>query len=203
MKNKAEKTDFILNKAFQLFLSKEYVDVTTGDLEAATGISRGSIYYRTKNKEGLYRAVINKYVFDFLSSGLDAEITTSPETPFWDFLMHDLDLIEERMKAVKTDNPSDKISMQYVNLLISACFHYKDFKKKYNEIERLISEQWLHYYNLGIKCGELRGNVSPEVVISMFRSLYYGDSFCLSITNDGLDIDALREKHILLYNAIK
>lgn len=91
----------------------------------------------------------------------------------------------------------------YVNKTVSACFHYKDFKKEYNEIERLISEQWLHYYNLGIKCGELRGNVSPEVVISMFRSLYYGDSFCLSITNDGLDIDALREKHILLYNAIK
>ncbi len=203
MKNKAEKTDFILNEAFKLFLSKEYVDVTTADLEEATGVSRGSIYYRTKNKEGLYKAVIDKYVFDFLSNGLAIEITTSPETPFWDFIMHDLKLIEERMKAVKANNHTDKIHMQYVNLLASACFHYKDFKKEYNEIERRITEQWFHFYNLGIECGELRGNVSSAVAISMFRSLYYGDSFCLSITSDGLDIDALREKYILLYNAIK
>ena len=47
-----DKTDYILQEAFKLFLSKEYVNVTTGDLEEATGITRGSIYYRTKNKEG-------------------------------------------------------------------------------------------------------------------------------------------------------
>lgn len=46
-----DKTDYILQEAFKLFLSKEYVNVTTGDLEEATGITRGSIYYRTKNRD--------------------------------------------------------------------------------------------------------------------------------------------------------
>ena len=203
MSNKAEKTDYILKEAFKLFLSKEYVNVTTGDLEEATGVSRGSIYYRTKNKEGLYKAVIDKFIFNFLSNGLEVQITTSKETPFGDFLKHDLTLIEERMKAVKANNPSDKISMQYVNLLVSAGFHYKDFKKKYYEIERSIVKQWSFFYDLGVKCGELRKSVNSDVAISMFRSLYYGDSFCLSITSNRLDINALREKYILLYNAIK
>lgn len=200
---KKDKTDYILQKAFKLFLSKEYVNVTTGDLEEATGITRGSIYYRTKNKEGLYRAVIDKFVFDFVSNTLSLDIPISEETPFWSYINNELDNIEKRMKVMKEKEIDNRISAQYANLLVSAFFHYNGFNNKYDETETLIREQWKHYYNLGVKCGELSEKVDSELAISLFRSLYYGDSFLLSITSDGLNIQKLREKYMLIYNTIK
>ena len=74
---------------------------------------------------------------------------------------------------------------------------------KYNEIEILIHNQWRHYYDLGVKYGELSGNVESDLAISLFRSLYYGDSFLLAITGDGLSIQELRRKYMLIYNAVK
>lgn len=202
-REKIDKTDYILQEAFKLFLSKEYVNVTTGDLEDATGITRGSIYYRTKNKEGLYKAVIDKFIFDFLSNTLNTGIPVSEKTPFWSYIDNELNNIEHRMKLMKENRVDTKISAQYVNLLVSASFHYNGFKGKYNEIERLIHNQWLHYYDLGVKCGELSGDVDSELAISFFRSLYYGESCLLSITGDGLNVQELRKKYILIYNAIK
>ena len=107
------------------------------------------------------------------------------------------------MRVMKENRIDKNISAQYVNLLASASFHYNGFVEKYNEIEILIHNQWRHYYDLGVKCGELSGNVESELAISLFRSLYYGDSFLLAITGDGLSIQELRRKYILIYNAVK
>ena len=198
-----DKTDYILQEAFKLFLSKEYVNVTTGDLEEATGITRGSIYYRTKNKEGLYRAVIDKFIFDFISDALNADIPASEKTPFCTYIDYELNNTEKRMRVMKENRIDKNISAQYVNLLASASFHYNGFVEKYNEIEILIHNQWRHYYDLGVKYGELSGNVESDLAISLFRSLYYGDSFLLAITGDGLSIQELRRKYMLIYNAVK
>lgn len=81
------------------------------------------------------------------------------------------------MRVMKENRIDKNISAQYVNLLASASFHYNGFVEKYNEIEILIHNQWRHYYDLGVKCGELSGNVESDLAISLFRSLYYGDSF--------------------------
>ena len=73
MNKKEERKNNILIGAFKLFLSKEYADVVTADLEEITGVTRGAIYYKVKNKEGLYRAVIDKFVFEFLSNSIGRE----------------------------------------------------------------------------------------------------------------------------------
>lgn len=105
---------------------KEYADVTTADIEEITGLSRGAIYYKVKNKEGLYRAVIDKFVLDFLSESLHNNISVSEETPFWDFIMSDLELIRQRMERMKAAK-AEASSTQFVNLLSSADFHYEAF----------------------------------------------------------------------------
>ena len=57
-------TDFILEKAFSEFLNSSYAEVSTNDLERATGLTRGAIYYTYKSKEELFRAVIERFVLD-------------------------------------------------------------------------------------------------------------------------------------------
>ena len=46
MNKKEERRNNILLGAFKLFMSKEYANVTTSDLEEVTGVSRGAIYYK-------------------------------------------------------------------------------------------------------------------------------------------------------------
>lgn len=62
---------------------------------------------------------------------------------------------------------------------------------------------WLTYYEKGFSTRELNQNIDPLLVVSMFRSLYYGDSFIQSITGNELDIDELKKKYLLLYNSIR
>lgn len=63
-----ERRNQILVGAFKLFLEKEYADVTTADLEEIIGLSRGAIYYKVKNKGGLCKAVIDRFIFKSMSA---------------------------------------------------------------------------------------------------------------------------------------
>ncbi len=172
MTKKEERRYNILLGAFRLFLVKEYADVTTADIEEITGLS------------------------------LHNSISVSEETPFWDFIMSDLELIRQRMERMKAAN-AESSSTQFVNLLSSADFHYEGFEEKFKELETNISDLWIEYCRRGIEAGELKKDLDLNLVISTFRSLYYGDSFCLSMIGMELDIEKLKRKYSLLYNTIQ
>ena len=197
-----ERRNQILVGAFKLFLVKEYADVTTADLEEIIGLSRGAIYYKVKNKEGLYRAVIDRFVFELLSNSLKREELVSNEKPFLSFIMNELTLTKERMNFVR-NTLTDANSMEYINLLSSAKFHYEGFNDRCKALDQEITQMWLTYYEKGLSTRELNQNIDPLLVVSMFRSLYYGDSFIQSITGSELDIDELKKKYLLLYNSIR
>ena len=197
-----ERRNQILVGAFKLFLVKEYADVTTADLEEIIGLSRGAIYYKVKNKEGLYRAVIDKFVFELLSNSLEREELASNEKPFLSFIMNELIHTKERMNSIR-NSLIDANSTEYINLLSSAKFHYEGFNDRCKALEQEITQMWLTYYEKGLSAGELNQSIDPPLVVSMFRSLYYGDSFIQSITGNELDIDELKKKYLLLYNSIR
>ena len=197
-----ERRNQILVGAFKLFLVKEYADVTTADLEEIIGLSRGAIYYKVKNKEGLYRAVIDRFVFELLSNSLKREELASNEKPFLSFIMNELNLTKERMNSVR-NTLIDANSTEYINLLSSAKFHYAGFNDRCKALDQEIIQLWLTYYEKGLSARELNQSIDPLLVVSMFRSLYYGDSFIHSITGNELDIDELKKKYLLLYNSIR
>ena len=45
--------------------------------------------------------------------------------------------------------------------------------------------------------------IDPLLAVTMFRSLYYGDSFIQFMIGSELDIEELKKKYMLLYNAIR
>lgn len=197
-----ERRNQILVGAFKLFLVKEYADVTTADLEEIIGLSRGAIYYKVKNKEGLYRAVIDKFVFELLPNSLEREELASNEKPFLSFIMNELNHTKERMNSVRNSLIYVN-STEYINLLSSAKFHYEGFNDRCKALDKEITQLWLTYYKKGLSARELNQSIDPLLVVSMFRSLYYGDSFIKSIIGDELNIEELKNKYLLLYNSIR
>ena len=79
----------------------------------------------------------------------------------------------------------------------------EDLHDKYKEIEDRIIDNWMKYYDLGVVAGEIKEEIPKDVLIRMFRSLYYGDSYLLSIIGEGLNINDLEQKFLLIYQAIK
>lgn len=60
-KVKRNSRDLILKEAFKLFLQKNVEKVTVPDLEKATGIQRGAIFYHFKDKETLFIEAIEHF----------------------------------------------------------------------------------------------------------------------------------------------
>lgn len=200
---KLERKEYIVKEAYKLFLVREYDSVTTVVLEQSMKKSRGSIFYWTKNKEGLFRAVVDKYIFEFLSNTIDREVTVSEKTPFLDFIKNELAFIAKRMKAMSKELDKEMISSQYLHLYSSACNRYKGFQEEYEKMEKEISAYWGNYYDLGVKAGEIREDIDKNSIIKMFRSLYYGDSFITSVVGRKLDVKDLEEKYLTIYQIIK
>ena len=53
--------DAVLDKAVDVFWGQGYEGTSTDDLEAATGLKRGSLYNAFGNKRGLYLAALDRY----------------------------------------------------------------------------------------------------------------------------------------------
>lgn len=66
-KERKNSRNLILKEAFKLFLQKNVEKVTVPDLEKATGIQRGTIFYHFKDKEALFIEVIDRYFFSELN----------------------------------------------------------------------------------------------------------------------------------------
>ena len=53
----------ILTEAFRLFATMPYDRVSFSVMEKEIGISRGSMVYYFKNKEGLFREILHTFVY--------------------------------------------------------------------------------------------------------------------------------------------
>lgn len=66
----------ILRPAFKLFLTYNYESVSTSRLEEESGLTRGAIFFKFKTKEALFKAVIDKYIFNFQSDSSNLKADT-------------------------------------------------------------------------------------------------------------------------------
>lgn len=59
--------DIIVKEAFKLFLQKNMEKVTVPELEQSIGLRRGAIFYHFKDKEEIFKEVIEQYFFSPLN----------------------------------------------------------------------------------------------------------------------------------------
>ncbi|MCD8260962.1 MAG: TetR/AcrR family transcriptional regulator, partial [Bacteroides sp.] len=60
-----ETKEYIIQKAFVLFLQKSYKEVTMQDIVKSTGLSKGAFYHYFKSKETVFEEVI-RYFYDHI-----------------------------------------------------------------------------------------------------------------------------------------
>lgn len=198
-KKMTKNTDFILEKAFSEFLNSSYAEVSTNDLERATGLTRGAIYYTYKSKEELFRAVIERFVLDkqhvLRKTGFheDAAKWISLKEYLEIYISGARNTIESMRRFVKEGNNGFG---GYFSLLYQARRLFPDFD---NEIHELFFREISFITAVArnaVENGEIK-ELDPEEVARNLRYIFIGHSFEESF-NGGMEPDDAW-KHLMFY----
>lgn len=157
----------ILKPAFKLFLIYNYESVSAAKLEEEIGLTRGAIFFKYKTKEALFKAVIDKYVFDFKPGSLDIKGVDNLK----EFIDRFLIGIEERMKEMQSLGvPS--IHGSGFNLLYQAAKYYPEFNIKISAMFDLGVQIWENIIQKAKDSGEIKPTCDVHKAALQF-SLHY------------------------------
>ena len=189
--------DKILRPAFKLFLTNNYESVSTTKLEQESGLTRGALFYKHKSKEALFRAVVDRYILDFLSQGVaaPADITLKDYIDsFLNALMYRMD----SMEALGIEN----IHRGFFNLMYEALKYYPDFDQKIALFFENNLKQWTAVVQQALNSGEIESKSEAKEVARRFENLYTGMAFEQSLYR-GLDFEQLKNAYNNYYKELQ
>lgn len=165
--------DMIVKEAFKLFLQKNVERVTVPELEQATKLCRGAIFYHFKGKEAIFKEVIETYFF----SSLNIFYPLCPEQT--DSLDKYWERKQKHMEHILIWFEEEQISFNpyfaFFHLAEQADLYIPSFKermRKFLETDRL-------YWKQAVQCDTLiRKKISDIDRIGMlYRAAYIGQCY--------------------------
>lgn len=189
----------ILEGAFRLFLQKNYEKVTIVDIEKSINLTRGAIFYHTRNKEELFIEVINTYIINTHDTIHKFKFDTN--CTLKEFIDNYILSIHETMNKIRSFG-IENVHQCYFSLIYQALKYYPGFGQLLTETFRKDYELWYSVVLKAYTSQEIKQDLVIESVAKQFRYIYSGLSFEHSLTH-GLDITALRQLYYDMYNQIK
>ena len=191
----------ILEEAFKLFAVKSYEQVTYNDLEAATGLTRGTVLYHFKSKIFLFKQVIDKYLFSLNS--VAQIIPSQKEMTMLEFLNLYFVWIENTKTSFSTVMGIRNMNMSLFNITISAKLYLEDFDNKAVEYHNGELKCWVEILQKAITSGEVNPMINVANYANIFQGLFYGMSYSGSFFQDGIDVEVFKRLLLDTYVAIK
>ncbi len=198
--------EYILRRAFDVFMAKGYDSASISVLQEELGMSRGAMYRYFKNKEELFIAVIDEYFFKTfgkLVKSIDPKLT----------LCELIELLHRRQKlyisAFMRAGVTHTVFLNYTALLIQAAKHYPGFLKRFREINNTLRQYWKGAIENSVKKNEIRSDVKVEILCSLFMNASVKESSDQDIddsvfaTSIMTEVNGRKEVLDYLYSLIK
>ncbi len=199
MKRDKHTLDKILEECFVLFMQKGYKEATFPNIEDAIGMTRGAVSYYFKDKQGLFRAVIDKFVIE--KQNIRNKIVIDDDPGLLRFIINYIDGINKTRGSLQSSHPSGSL-FSYLNLINSALMYYDGFQEKAAYILQLDISLWESVIEAAKAKKEIKENVNVSLTAKKFQRLFYGQSFLNGIISD-FNSPELLELYIDEYNLIK
>jgi AcrR family transcriptional regulator len=188
---------YIIDQSYKLFLDHSYEAVSISDISQAISLTKGALYHHFKNKEELFKSVIDKYVqFEGLSGDID-KITLAE----WNQLSVDCagKILRRMFGTIAEFNATS-----YMALTTEALRHYPQFAKRMEDFLTSETKKTKQVLDNAIKKGEIRSDVNSEVLAANYTATTIGMATNL-IHNKSLDevLDSLRLQLEELYKLLK
>lgn len=172
-KGKRNSHDLILKEAFKLFLQKNVEKVTVPQLERATRLQRGAIFYHFKDKESIFVEVIEKYFF----SPLNIFYPINPDKIY--SLKEYWDKKNEHQAEIQYWFKQEKISFNphfaFFHLAQQANLYIPSFKKKMLALISCDKMYWKQVAQLDVlvKNNKLDYNLIGDILSVIYSGRYH------------------------------
>ena len=199
MKKDTRTLDKILWECFKLFLHKGYKEVTIPDIENAIGMTRGAVFYYVKDKNELFKAVIDRYVLE--KQDVNNKIKHDKDSRLLQFIIDYVGSINRTRDSIQPSDTGDYL-FSYLNLISTALTYYDGFREKAVYILEQDVLLWEKTIERAKVTKEIRDNVNTSIAAKKFQRLFYGQSFLNGIVAD-FNSSELLELYIDEYNLLK
>lgn len=189
----------ILIEAFRLFATMPYDRVSFSVLEKKIGISRGSMIYYFKNKEGLFKEVVHTYVYGTSSIKAVPDAYRLSLCSFYNYFIEILKREKEQMFDIGIMNMNEAL-MRIEN---SALYYIPDFKEQCTRWYEEDLQIWKSIVENAISTGEIRSQLDPVSISYLYGDCYLGRAFDGVFTERGYDIDRLKQTYDYIYALLK
>ncbi len=160
-----DRKEYILEKAFEVFMAKGYDSVSMTVLQQELKMSRGAMYRYYDGKDDLFKAVVDRFLIglmDFIRPGFKENATVSER-------------IEQSYQTLKKIGAHfDKIEsiqvvfLNYTALVIQAAKHYPGFIERMKSYKETETKNWQRAIENSIKKGEVRKDVNVKIMAQIF-----------------------------------
>jgi TetR/AcrR family transcriptional regulator, transcriptional repressor for nem operon len=189
--------EYIIDQAYRLFLSRSYEAVSISEISKAIGFTKGALYHHFKNKEDLFKAVIDKYL------PIEKYFAPHREVTLLEFMEVSIKSADDIVNSIFRSGPGF-IPLTYLALYIDAFRHYPEFAK---EKDRLVQGELEKIKDIIIKSiekGEIRKDINPDIMAMNLFSIAMGLAGNLVQNySPELAVEMLRNQFYELYKIMK
>lgn len=189
----------ILMEAFKLFATMPYDRVSFSVMEKEIGISRGSMIYYFKNKEGLFKEVVHAFVYGASSIRMVPDAYKLSLCSFYTYFIETLKREQEQMSNLGIANINEAL-MRIENSALTYIPDFKELTAQWYEEELQI---WKSVIENAISTGEIRSSIDPTNISYLYEDCYLGRAFNGVFTKTGYDIDKLKQTYDQVYALLK
>ena len=182
--------DEVLEKALRIFAKMNYEKASQMEIAKTCGLSKAGLVYYFPFKLDLFKAVVDKYVFDTQHSKNKFNFTANSLSEFIDQYVAGVENTMQRLVHLLDDgnNPSGcSFNFYYYHLAVI-------FEQNY--------QLWKSAIQKAKENGEIRQDLDVEETASMFWQMFFGTSFEESFFQ-GLDTQKLSRSLHFLYSLLK
>jgi hypothetical protein len=161
--------EHILKIALNLFLQKNFKEVTMKEIVDKTGLSKGAFYYYFESKEKLFAEVIDHIV----SSLMNFDFDKYSKSTFYEFYHaranNSNPLKEIKINNRKEDNDSIFTPNFYI-LVFDAMNLIPGFKKKMEDNTKKEISEWSQVIKKAKESGEIKSTMTDRQIAMIFVS---------------------------------
>lgn len=188
----------LLADAFKLFSSNSYENVSFSELEKASGVSRGSMVYYFKNKNGLFSEMLKTFVFDNSSVKRVPKPYQHSLLTFYNYFIEILGRERDNLNELGIKNMNEALFFIETSALLNIS-NFKVIANKWYEEEKHI---WYNIIKNAVSTNEIRKDIDFKSIADLFEKIYLGTSFIGVFSIFGADINVLRMNFDQLYSLL-
>ena len=164
-----EKKDYIIERAFEVFMVKGYDSASMTILHKELHISRGAMYRYFPSKDDLFIAVIDKYVFGVLEKACEDQSTDEvEELTLAERIDFSYKQIQKMGKFLDSIENMEVKFLNYTALTVQAAKKYPGFIEKIKVYRDKSRKSWKRTLQKAVERGEIKESVDIDILSKFF-----------------------------------